>query len=263
MQIALTRALSPRISECELTYLDRAPIDYARAAAQHDLYEELLERHGCTIVRVDATPDHPDGVFVEDAAVVVDEIGVITRSGAESRRGETDSIGHVVGRYRPLCQIEAPGTIDGGDVLHVGRRLYAGPGQRTNDEGIAQLRACLAPFGYEVIATDFRGCLHLKTAVTMIDERTLLYNPDWVDRIDGFEMIAVDRAEPFAANVLRLRDVVILGAEQSRTRRLLDQRGYRTDVTPMSELLKAEAGVTCCSLIFEPGTGFGLATVSS
>ena len=251
MPIALTRALSPRIAECELTYLDRDPIDYARAAAQHDAYERLLEKYGCTIVHVDAAPGHPDGVFVEDAAVVVDEVAVITRPGAASRRGETDSVARALARYRPLCQIESPGTIDGGDVLRAGRKLYAGRGQRTNDEGIAQLRACLAPFGYEVIAKDFRDCLHLKTAVTQLDEHTLVFNPDWTDAIDGFEMIAVDSAEPSAANVLALRDVVIVGAEQPRTRGLLDRRGFRTDGAAMSELLKAEAGVTCCSVIFE------------
>jgi len=248
--IALTRALSLRISECELTFLDREPIDYVRAAAQHDAYERLLETYGCALVRADPAPEHPDGVFVEDAAIVVDELAVITRPGAESRRGETDSVARVLARYRPLCQIEAPATIDGGDVLRVGRRLYVGRGQRTNDAGARQLRACLAPFGYEVIATGFRGCLHLKTAVTMLDERTLLFNPEWVDAIDGFEMIAVDPSEPFAANVLRLHDVVIIGAEQPRTRRLLEQRHYRTDASPMSELLRAEAGVTCCSVIF-------------
>jgi len=249
--IALTRALSPRISECELTYLDREPIDYVRAAAQHEAYERLLEKHGCTLVHVDPAPEHPDGVFVEDAAIVVDEVAVITRPGAESRRGETDSVAKVLARYRPLCQVEAPATIDGGDVLRVGRKLFVGRGQRTNNEGIAQLRNCLAPFDYQVIATAFHGCLHLKSAVTMLDERTLLFNPDWVDAIDGFEMIAVDSAEPFAANVLRRGNVVIAGGEQPRTNRLLEQRGYKVDIVAMSELLKAEAGVTCCSVAFE------------
>lgn len=251
MLIALTRALSPRVSECELTYLHREPIDYVRAAAQHHQYEGLLERYGCRVIRVGAAPEHPDGVFVEDAAIVVDETALITRPGAESRRGETDSVARALKPYRSLQRIEAPGTIDGGDVLRAGRRLYVGRGQRTNDEGIAQLRDCLAPFGYDVVAKEFRGCLHLKTAVTMLDEQTLLINPDWVDPIDGFGMIAVDPAEPFAANVLRLGHAVIIGAEHPRTRRMLEQRGYRTDVVPMSELLKAEAGVTCCSVIFQ------------
>jgi dimethylargininase len=249
--IALTRALSPRISECELTYVGREPIDAVRAAAQHDAYERLLEKHRCTIVHVDPAPDHPDGVFVEDAAIVVDEVAVITRPGAESRRGETDSVAKVLARYRPLFQIEAPATIDGGDVLRVGRKVFVGRGQRTNNDGISQLRNCLAPFGYQVIATAFRGCLHLKSAVTMLDERTLLFNPEWVDAINGFEMVAVDPAEPFAANVLRHGAVVIAGAEQPRTNRLLQQRGYNVDTAVMSELMKAEAGVTCCSVVFE------------
>ena len=250
MAIALTRALSPRIAECELTYLDREPVDYVRAAAQHDAYERLLEKHGCTLVHVDPAPEHADGVFVEDAAVVVDEVAVIMRPGAESRRDETDSVAKVLARYRPLLQIEAPATIDGGDVLRVDRNVFVGRGQRTNAEGIAQLSICLAPFGYKVVATAFRGCLHLKSAVTMLDERTLLFNPDWVDAIAGFEMIAVDSAEPFAANVLRLGDVVIVAAEHPRTRRLLEQRRYHVGTPAMSELMKAEAGVTCCSVVF-------------
>jgi dimethylargininase len=249
--IALTRALSPRISDCELTWLGREPIDAVRAAAQHDAYERLLQKHGCTLVHVDPAPDHPDGVFVEDAAIVVDEVAVITRPGAESRRGETDSVAKALARHRPLCQIEAPATIDGGDVLRVGRNVFVGLSQRTNNDGIAQLRNCLAPFGYQVIATAFRGCLHLKSAVTMLDERTLLFNPDWVDAISGFEMVAVAQEEPHAANVLRLGEVVIAGAEQPRTNRLLEQRGYNVDIVVMSELMKAEAGVTCCSVILE------------
>lgn len=249
MAIALTRALSPRISECELTWLGREPIDAVRAAAQHDAYERLLQTHGCTIVHVDPAPEHPDGVFVEDAAIVVDEVAVITLPGAESRRGETDSVAKVLARYRPLVQIEAPATIDGGDVLRVGRKVFVGHSQRTNAEGIAQLRNCLAPFGYQVIATAFRGCLHLKSAVTALDERALLFNPDWVDAIGSFEMVAVAGEEPHAANVLRLGDVVIAAAEHPRTRRLLEQRGYNVDTAVMGELMKAEAGVTCCSVI--------------
>jgi len=249
--IALTRALSPRISECELTWVSREPIDAVRAAAQHEAYERLLQKHGCTLGHVEPAPDHPDGVFVEDAAIVVDEVAVITRPGAESRRGETDSVAKALARYRPLLQIEAPATIDGGDVLRIGRKVFVGRGQRTNNDGIEQLRICLAPFGYQVIATAFRGCLHLKSAVTMLDDKTLIFNPEWVDAISGFEMVAIDPAEPFAANVLRLGAVIIAGAEQPCTNRLLQQRGYVVDTSAMSELLKAEAGVTCCSLILE------------
>jgi dimethylargininase len=251
--IAFTRALSPRIADCELTYLDRAPIDFARAEAQHDAYQQLLERNGCTIVSIEPATESPDGVFVEDAVIALDEIAVITRPGAASRRGETESVARALARYRALHQIVAPATIDGGDVLCVGKTLYAGRSKRTNDEGIAQLRAAIAPFGYSVIAVDFRGCLHLKSAVTQLDEQVLLFNPGFVEPFRGFEMVPVDPAEPDAANVLRLGDGVIIAAEHERTVVMLSRRWNIAPVS-MSELLKAEAGVTCCSVIIEERT---------
>lgn len=250
VSIALTRAVSPRISECELTYLDREAIDYARAAAQHDEYERMLERHGCTIVHVAAAPDHPDGVFVEDAAIVLDEVAVITRPGALSRRGETESVACELARHRELRRLEAPATLDGGDVLCIDHTLYAGRSSRTNDDGIARLRDAVAPFGYRVNAVDFRGCLHLKSAVTQVDERVLLFNPEYVKAFPGFEMLAVDEREPDAANALRIDDVVLIAAEHERTRAMLARR-YEVDASSMSELLKAEAGMTCCSILID------------
>ena len=250
MLLALTRAVSPRIGECELTFADRQPIDPAIAAEEHEAYERLLVDHGCEIVHADPAPAYPDGVFVEDAAIVLDEVAVITRPGADSRRNEVESIARALEPYRALQSIIAPATIDGGDVLRAGRKLYVGLSQRTNDAAVAQLRAILDPFDYEVIATPFRGCLHLKSAVTQLDGRTLLCNPDWIDPIAGFDMIAVDPSEPVAANVLRLGDTVIMAAEHPRTREILEQRGYRTAVVRVGELMKAEAGVTCCSVIF-------------
>ena len=251
MRTALVRSVSRRIAEAELTYLDRQQIDYELAASQHREYEQLLESVVCKIVRVADAPDHPDGVFVEDAAIVLDEVAVITRPGAESRRGEVESVEEVLKRYRSIRIIEAPGTMDGGDILHAGRTLFAGRSTRTNDDGIAQLRAVVEPFGYQVTATDFRGCLHLKTAVTAIDDRTLLVNPDWIAGIDGFEMIAIDPSEPFAANVLRVGETLVAMDEHPRTCALLRARGYTVRAAASSEMLKAEAGVTCGSIIFE------------
>lgn len=249
-RFALVRALSPRIAECELTFAERQPIDSVHASAQHEAYERVLESLGCALVRADDAPEHADGVFVEDAAVVVDEIAVITRPGAESRRGEVDSIARALTPYRAMVRIEAPATIDGGDVLQIGDTLYVGRSSRTNDEGIEQLRGAVAPFDYNVVAVDFRGCLHLKSAVTAVGDETLLFNPVWVDPIDEFEMIAVDPSEPFSANVLRIDGVILAMAEHPRTADLLGRRGYDVMPVTMGELLKAEAGVTCCSIIF-------------
>lgn len=250
MRVAITRPVSPAIGDCELTFVERQAIDAARAAAQHDQYEHALARHGCTVVRVAAAPELPDAVFVEDAAIVLDEIAVITRPGAESRRAETASIASALRNYRPLVHIHAPATIDGGDVLRVDRTLYVGRSQRTNAAALEQLQK-LAP-DYEVVAVDFRGCLHLKSAVTQIDERTLLFNPDWIEAFEGFEMIAVDPTEPFAANALFLHGAIVHAASHARTRRRLEQRGYRVVPVDVSELEKAEAGVTCCSLMVSP-----------
>jgi dimethylargininase len=244
VRVAITRAVSPRISECELSYIERQPIDFARAAAQHEEYERLLASHGCEIVHVAAAPDMPDSVFVEDTAVVLDDVAIITRPGASSRRGEVESVTEVLRRHRPLFRVTAPATLDGGDVLVIGQRLFVGISQRTNTQAVEQLNA---------IPVYFADCLHLKSAVTQIDEETLLLNPRWVDarQFPGLNSIDVDPAEPFAANVLQLGDALLYSASYPRTRKLLEARGYRVEVVDVSELEKAEAGVTCCSVIFE------------
>ena len=244
MRVAITRAVSPRIADCELSYIQRQPIDYARAAAQHEGYERLLASHGCQIVHVPAAPDMPDSVFVEDTAVVLDDVAIITRPGAQSRRSEVESVAEVLQRYRPLFRVTEPATLDGGDVLVIGQRLYVGVSQRTNIEAIEQLNA---------VPIDFQGCLHLKSAVTQIDDDTLLVNPRWVDsrQFPDLNRVDIDPAEPFAANALRLGDVLLFSASYPRTRKLLESRGYRVEVVDVSELEKAEAGVTCCSVLFE------------
>src|ERR1051326_2602421 len=160
--IAVTRAVSPRLAECELTHLAREPIDIPRACAQHAAYEQLLCTLGDEIVRLPPAPDLPDGVFVEDTALVLGEIAVITRPGARTRRLETSSVAALLAGYRGLRYLTPPATLDGGDVLGVGRTLYVGRSTRTNQEGVEQLGDLLAPFDYRVVPVDFTGCLHLK-----------------------------------------------------------------------------------------------------
>src|SRR5262249_8065631 len=153
----------------ELTYLERQPIDVEKARVQHEQYERLLEKAAhCTVVRAQAAHDLPDAVFVEDTAVVLDEVAVIMRPGAASRRGETQAVADVLSDFRELRRIEAPGTVDGGDVLFCGRRAFVGRTSRTNDEGIGQMQRILAPFGYSVHAVTVSGCLHLKSAATVL-----------------------------------------------------------------------------------------------
>jgi dimethylargininase len=249
--LALTREVSPRIVECELTHLARTPIDAGRARAQHAAYEALLARLGCAVERVTPSPGHPDSVFIEDTAVVVDDLAVITRPGAESRRGEVDAVERALAAHRPLARIVAPGTLDGGDVIVVGRRVFVGRTDRTNDEGIAQLRAHLAPFGFRTDAVAVTGCLHLKSAATAIDDATLVVNPAWVDvaAFAPLRTIVVDPSEPYGANIVRVGDALVYADAYPRTRARLVAAGYEPHLVDASELAKAEGAVTCCSVL--------------
>lgn len=248
---ALTRDVSDAIVRCELTHRDREPIDVARARAQHDAYEDALRRIGCTVERVPAAPELPDAVFIEDTALVFGELAVMTRSGAESRRPELPPVERALASRRVLARIEPPGTLDGGDVLVVARHVFVGRSSRTSDDGIAQLRAILAPFGYTVEAVPVLGCLHLKSAVTAVGDHTLLINRAWTraDSFHGYDLVDVHPFEPAAANALRLGAQVIYPAEFPRTAERLERRGVELHTVPAGELAKAEGGVTCCSLI--------------
>lgn len=251
MPIAITRKVSPAITRCELTHLQREPIDVALAAEQHAAYERRLAELGCRVVSLPAEPELPDSVFVEDAAIVVDELAVVTRPGAESRRGEIPAVARVLAEHRPVAAIEAPGTLDGGDVLHLGRRLLIGLSGRSNRAGIEQLRTLLSSDGYSVEALPFTGCLHLKSAVTQVAPDAVLLNPEWVDpaAFDGFRRIEIDPAEAYAANALLVGDAVIYPAAFPRTAGRLERAGVRLVTVNVSELAKAEGAVTYCSLI--------------
>lgn len=253
MRIAVTRPVSPSLARCELTHLARTPIDVARAEQQHGAYERLLTSLGATLVRVAAAPESPDAVFIEDTAVVLDEIAVLTRPGAASRRGEPAAVESALAPYRPLRAMTAPGTLDGGDVLRLGRTLYVGRSTRTNDAGIDQLANLVSPFGYRVVPIAFQGCLHLKSAVTDVGEGLLLLNPTWVSPavFAACEAVPVDEGEPHAANALRVGGAVVFPAEFPRTRDRLIARGLNVATTECGELAKAEGAVTCCSLVFE------------
>ncbi len=252
MLVAITRAVSPAIGRCELTHLARSPIDYGTADTQHREYERCLATLGCRVIRLPAEPDLPDSVFVEDAAVVLDEIAIVTLPGAASRRPEAPSIAAALAPHRPLAHIEPPATIDGGDVLRVDRTLFVGRSSRTASAGIGQLERIAGALGYTVRPVEVRDCLHLKSAATVVAPNTLLVDPDRVDTdaFGGLERIAIDRAEPQGANALRIGGAVVYPAALPRTRARLEQRGLRVVPVDVSELAKAEGGVTCCSLIF-------------
>jgi len=248
---AITREVSPAFARCELTHLDRVPIDVDVARAQHDAYENALEDAGYRIDRVPADATMPDSVFIEDAALVFDELAVVTRPGAPSRQSETAAVAHVLERYRSVCAIQAPGTMDGGDVLTFGRRVLVGASTRTNADAIAQLRRLLEPHGYRVDAVDVRGCLHLKSAVTAVGDNLLLINRSLVPNtaFAGCEFVDVDEREPMAANAVRLRDRLIYPTTFPRTAERLATRGLNVVTVDVTELQKAEGAVTCCSVI--------------
>jgi dimethylargininase len=249
--VAITRAVSPALAACELTLLERATIDVDRARAQHDAYERALVAAGGRVHRLETSPEMPDSVFVEDIAVVFPDVAVVTRPGAASRRGEVAAVADALKPFRPLHEIQSPGTIDGGDVLVVGHRVFAGVSTRTNEAAIAQLRQMLGPRGYTVCATKVTGCLHLKSAVTALDDSTLLVNRAWIEpaAFSGFTLVDVDPAEPPAANALRLADRIIFPSAFPRTARRIEACGLRVVTVDADELAKAEGAVTCCSLI--------------
>jgi len=255
MRVALTRDVGPAIEHCELSHLERAPIDFGLALAQHASYEQRLVELGCRIHRLPSDDTMPDAVFIEDTAVVVPEVAVITRPGAPSRRGETAAVEAALAAYRPVATLTAPATLDGGDVLRIGRVLYVGVSARSNPEGIAQLARHLAPWEYRVLPVETRDCLHLRTAATVAAPGIVVVNPAWVDGdvFGSAELVEVDPAEPFAANVLRVGVATICAAAFPRTLRRLEAAGVTVRPVDMSEFAKAEGGVTCCSIILDQG----------
>lgn len=253
--IAITRDVSDAFAQCELTHQPREPIDVGRARAQHRAYCACLASLGCRVERLPADPALPDCVFVEDVALVFDEIAVMTRPGAASRRAEATAVGHALTAFRALHHIAPPDTLDGGDVLRLGRQVVVGLSTRTTAGAAAQLAALLAPFGYEVRTLTVSGCLHLKTAVTQVAGEALLLNPAWVDAaaFAGYRCLAVDPSEPTAANALLVGDAVIHPLAFPHTRARLQHAGIRVLTVDVSEMAKAEGGVTCCSLLFTAG----------
>ena len=251
--IALTRAISSGIGACELTHLGRTPIDLDRAREQHRAYAACLASLGCEVRTLDQDPDLPDCVFIEDTALVLPEIAVMTRPGAPSRRGEGSAVATALQPLRPLARIESPGTLDGGDVLRIDRTLWVGAGPRSSPEGHRQLSEILTPLGYEVRTASYTGCLHFKSGCAQAARGVVLLNPDWVDPalFDGFEVIEVDPAEPMGANVLLIGDQLIVDGAFPETNRRLRAHGIEVHEVDNSELARAEGGLTCGCLLID------------
>jgi dimethylargininase len=250
---AITRKVSPRLAACELEFLHRQPIDLAKAVQQHQNYETALAELGAEVVSLPAEDGLPDSVFVEDPAIVLDEVAVITRMGAETRRPEAPSLADALSRFRELRWMREPATLEGGDVVRVDKTLYVGVSRRTNRAGIAQLADLVGEFGYSVTPVPVHGCLHLKTACCSLGGGTVLANRELFDSgaLAGIGIIDVPSAEPWAADVLPIGGTVLSSAQFPETCALLERSGFRMKTLDVSELHKAEAGVTCMSILFE------------
>lgn len=267
MLTAITRAISPAINRCELSFRERQVIDVPRAVQQHRRYEACLEELGASLISLPAEPDLPDAVFVEDPAVVVEEVAVMARLGAVSRRPEAGSLALVLRQFRPLRWMQPPATLEGGDVVRAGRTLFVGASGRTNRAGVEQLAEALRPFDYEVKPVGVRGCLHLKSACSYLGEYsgepTMLVNREWADcaALEGYRLLDVPADEPEAANVLIIGHAAMVADCFPGTARMLEGLGWRVKTMDNSELMKAEAGMTCSSLVFEyDSEGCGSAT---
>jgi dimethylargininase len=251
---AWVREVSPQLERCELSFVARAAIDVARAVRQHRDYTCALRALGCELFWLPALPQHPDAVFVEDTAVLLPEVAVIARPGAPSRRGETASVAAALAPEITLAHISAPGCLEGGDVLRIGRRLYVGASLRSNGAGIEQLAAAVAPFGYSVRTVSMRGCLHLKSACSFIPPDALIVNPDWVEPAQFAcpRVVAVADSEPYGANALTVGGTTLVSAAYPQTAARLRECGLKTSILDVGELHKAEAALTCMSLLLEP-----------
>jgi dimethylargininase len=245
----LVRRPSPLLPDGELTHLERVPADARLALAQWERYVEAFLARGWDVAPLPVADEHPDGVFVEDVVVVFDDLAVITRPGASSRRGEVEGVRAVVeASGLSVAAIAEPGTLEGGDVLKVGRTVYVGCSSRTNEAGIAQLRAVLEPRGWDVVAVPVAKVLHLKTGVTALPDGTVIGYAPLVDDASVYpEFLPVPEAEGSAVVVLDER-TVLMSASAPRTAALLRERGLDVVAVPVTEFEKLEGCVTCLSV---------------
>ncbi|MBN1303081.1 MAG: hypothetical protein JXA13_01505 [Anaerolineales bacterium] len=250
---AITRQVSRGINQCEVTHIKRQVIDVQIARRQHEEYEQVLKELGCAVIRLPEEADLPDSVFVEDTAVVLPEVAVITRPGADSRKPECDTVATALKPYRDIVRIEAPAVVDGGDVLVLDEQVYIGLSTRSNPEAVSQMRSLLTPYGYQVHGVALNDCLHLKSAVTRVSKDTLLVNKAWVDTsiFPNWKIVEIDPSEPYGANGLWINNCILYPFAFPKTRKRLEDQGMCVVEVDVSELAKAEGAVTCCSLVFE------------
>lgn len=247
--IALTHSPSARLGDCELTHVDRQSIDLGRAMAQHEAYRSALEEADLQVRNFDFNACHADCCFVEDVAVVLEELVLVGSMGVASRRPEVAPWRDLLATFRPIVDLPADARLEGGDVLCLGKQLLIGLSARTNRKAIESVSDLVRPLGYSVHAIKVAGCLHLKTACTAIDDETLLLNPDWIEvgHLPQFKQIAT--CDSWGANILRINESLFASKTHTRTVEQLTENGFRVHVLDISEFEKAEAGLTCLSLL--------------
>jgi dimethylargininase len=253
---AITRSPGPELARCELTHLQRQPIDVPRALAQHRDYQDALRGAGIRVIELASDPALPDGAFVEDTAVVLDELGVIASPSPPSRRGEWPAVVAALSLFRNLVRLPPDACLEGGDVVRMGRTLFVGQGGRTGAAGLRALEEVVRPLGYSVVPVHLSGCLHLKSACCAVDEDTLLVNRAWLDAraLSALRLVNVPAEEAWGANVLALSGATLVSTASPRTIDLLCRLGHTALALDVSELHKAEAGLTCMSLVFREET---------
>jgi dimethylargininase len=249
--VAITRSPGPELARCELTHLERQPIDIARARAQHRAYQEALRGAGIRLAELPADPALPDGVFVEDTAVVLDELAVIAAPAPASRREEWPAVVAALRPFRRLVRLPPGACLEGGDVLRVGRTLYVGLSARTGEAGVRALAEVVRSLGYAVAPVRVGGCLHLKKACCALDGETLLVNRAWLEvgALRGPRLVDVPARELWGANLLALPGTTLVSAASPRTADLVRGLGYPAVALDVSEWHKAEAGLTCMSVV--------------
>jgi len=251
--VAITHVPSPNMEGCIRTYIENATIDMELARRQHAGYCAVLEECGADVVSLKKNTDLPDSVFVEDAAVVLDEIAVVGVMGALSRRPESAAVEAELRKWRLVHRIELPATLDGGDVLRIGKTILIGFSSRTNEEGVTGFKQVAEPLGYRVIVVPVTGCLHLKSACCALPDGSLIVNRKWIDHraIAGFETLDVPAEEPWGANVTLVRSSVVMPAGNGRVGELIARRGFAVHGVDLSEFQKAEGSASCLSILLE------------
>lgn len=239
-----------------LTSVDLGRPDLERALQQHQAYCEALESCGLEVIQLPPVEKHPDSTFIEDTAVLTARGAIITRPGAESRRGETDAIEPVLRRYyKDLHWIREPGTVDGGDVCQAGEHFFIGVSNRTNEDGANQLARWLDSLGYSSGLIDIRGIskiLHLKSGLAYLGgERLLLAETlPQHEEFRRYELTYLGSVEQYAANCVALNGKVLVAAGFDTMKKHLEDLGYQTIALEMSEFQKMDGGLSCLSLRF-------------